>query len=413
MSEIALEVKNLSKRFRKRDSNADSLKGAITQLFSAGKQKDGEFEALKNVSFDLSKGEALGIIGRNGAGKSTLLRILAGISRPDDGVVNFYGKAVSILDIGAGFHPELTGRENIYLSASLYKFSKEKIEQRFNQIVEFSDIAEFIDEPVKNYSSGMYLRLAFSIITFLDADIYLIDEVINVGDANFQTKCKQRIEELITAGKTLLIASHSMNEISVLCNRIILMEHGQIVESGGPDIIQKYLTMALSQYFQFEGSEGYHKRDISEVIGQIPQLKILNSGLKNHKLVNGGISNRQGFTIYFEVQLLQPVNLEIKMRFYDATGVLIFACTNMQSTVTANTTGAYSIEFNVPPNIFNDRLYTVDLFLSNISTETLFTRIDKFLVLKMVDDKPENVAESGMRLPGLIKPGVTVEVRKV
>ena len=247
MDEPVLEVKHVSKTFRLHSAHADTIKGALSGFFSPAQRKANTFVALNDISFNVYKGEALGIIGENGAGKSTLLRVLAGIIPPDTGEINFYGHAVSILEVGTGFNPELTGSENIYLSASLYHFTRKKIEERFDEIVAFSGIGKFIDQPVKAYSSGMYLRLAFSILTCLDADIYLIDEVINVGDANFQTKCKKRMEDLIAQGKTLLIASHNMNEIVTLCGRIISLEKGSIVQSGSLEVIQKYMTQTLPQ----------------------------------------------------------------------------------------------------------------------------------------------------------------------
>jgi ABC-type polysaccharide/polyol phosphate transport system ATPase subunit len=412
MSEVMLEVKNLSKSFRLRENRVDSLKASIARLFSSKNDAVQDFHALTNVSFNLERGEALGIIGKNGAGKSTLLRILSGISEPDNGEINFYGKAVSILDIGAGFHPELTGRENIYLSASLYKFTRKKIEERFAEIVDFSGIGDFIDEPVKNYSSGMYLRLAFSIITCLDADIYLIDEVVNVGDANFQVKCKNRIEELIAAGKTLLIASHNMNEISILCNRIILMEHGQIVETGGADIIQKYMTIALPQYFHFEGKEFFHVRNLSESPFEQKDLVIGNYGLKDYQVSDEGISTNHPFVVFLEVELTKAINAEMRLKFYDATGALIFTCSSGLGASKMNDVGKYKVEFKIPANLLNTRFYSIELRVVNLDNQTLMFKADKFIAIKMADDNAGVDARRESILQGLVKPLVPVSVTR-
>ena len=410
-----LEVKNVSKSFRMRENKNDSLKGTLANLLKGKTSATAQnFTALNDVSFNLNKGEALGIIGKNGAGKSTLLRILSGISDPDTGEINFYGKAVSILDIGAGFHPELTGRENVYLSGSLYKFSKQKIEERFDEIAEFSGIGKFIEEPVKNYSSGMYLRLAFAIITCLDADIYLIDEVVNVGDANFQMKCKNRIEELMAAGKTLLIASHNMNEISVLCNRVLLMEYGRVIQSGGPDIIQKYMTLALPQYFQFEQGKFFHIKDLSESPFQQNKIRILNYGVKHYKVNNEGISTNHPFTVYLHLELLdEPVHAEVRLKFYDATGVLIFTCTsNSDSALSIESRGIYHVEFEIPAHLLNSRFYAVELRIGDNHDQTLLFKADKFISLKMADDEWTPDAKPGSQLQGLVKPVIPVKLSR-
>jgi len=399
-----LEVKNLSKSFRMRENRMDSLKSSLAHLFSQNKAVVEDFHALKNVSFNLHQGEALGIIGKNGAGKSTLLRILSGISQPDEGEINFYGKAVSILDIGAGFHPELTGRENIYLSASLYKFTRKKIDERFNEIVEFSGIEKFIDEPVKNYSSGMYLRLAFSIITCLDADIYLIDEVINVGDANFQMKCKNRIEKLIAEGKTLLIASHNMNEISVLCNRLILMEHGKVIETGGADIIQKYMTLALPKFFNFETGEFFHIKRPEKIQPINTSIKTICFAIEDFTPGIKGISINHTFKIVINIETTHSLRYVIGLRVYEVSGVLVFVCSTLKNTLQITEPGKYRIVFEMPAHIFNETMYSFDCKVYNIDTQAMLYREDKFLTLKMSDDEPVGQAEAHDYQSGIIKP---------
>jgi lipopolysaccharide transport system ATP-binding protein len=220
-NQVAIRVDKLSKKF--------ILQYPITG--SNGAQTH-ELWALKDISFDLKKGESIGIIGPNGSGKSTLLKILSGITSPTLGSVEIHGRVAAILDVGTGFHPDLSGRENIYLSGTLIGMTKEEINSRYNQIVEFSGIGNFIETPVKFYSSGMYIRLAFSIIAFLEADIMIFDEVIAVGDADFNMQCKKKIEELIRAGKTLIIASHNMNELFNYCTHTIRFDKGKISSEG-------------------------------------------------------------------------------------------------------------------------------------------------------------------------------------
>lgn len=215
-SVFAIEVKEVSKIFLFRSPIID-VKG----------RKIKEHYALKNVSFQIKKGESVGIIGPNGSGKSTLLKILAGITKPTSGEAIIRGRVASILDIGAGFHPELSGRENVFLNGQIHGFSKREIQRKFVEIVEFSGIRQFIEEPVKTYSNGMYLRLAFSIVMHLDFDIYLFDEVFSVGDAEFSMKTREKIESLVLKKKTVLLISHQLNELEDF-DKIIRLENGNL-----------------------------------------------------------------------------------------------------------------------------------------------------------------------------------------
>src|SRR3989344_9021637 len=201
------------------------------------------FWALKDISFDVQKGEVIGVIGRNGAGKSTLLKILTGITPPTTGEVKIKGKVASLLEVGTGFHPELTGKENIFLNGAILGMTKKETESKLNQIIEFSGIERFIDTPVKRYSSGMYVRLAFSVAAHLEPDILLVDEVLAVGDAEFQKKCLGKMDEVTkTAGRTILFVSHNMDAISRLCKKTVLLEEGEVAMFDDTDkVIARYL----------------------------------------------------------------------------------------------------------------------------------------------------------------------------
>lgn len=209
-SEVAIRVENVSKRYHMRHPVTTDTEEETHELW-----------ALKDVSFEIKKGESVGIIGPNGSGKSTLLKILAGVTKPTSGKVEIFGRVASILDIGAGFHTELSGRENVFLNGQIHGFTKKEIAAKFDAIVEFSGIEKFIDEPVKNYSNGMYLRLAFSIMAHLDFDVYLLDEVLAVGDENFQNKSAECITKWKDEGRTLLIIYHDFNSIKNVINREI------------------------------------------------------------------------------------------------------------------------------------------------------------------------------------------------
>lgn len=235
-----LEVKGVSKSFQMYGNRADNFKESLFGLFASVRDKGERFQALSNVSFTLKRGEILGIIGHNGAGKSTLLKILSGITTPDTGVINFYAKSASVLDVGAGFHPELTGRDNVYLSAQLLGVSKKLIDEKFDEIVAFSGIGKFVEEPVKNYSAGMYVRLAFAVVANIDADILIFDEVLGVGDAEFQAKVNNYFLEHART-KSFVIVSHNMIGLMKIANRMMMLEAGKVIAEGAVDVVAKYM----------------------------------------------------------------------------------------------------------------------------------------------------------------------------
>ena len=218
-------------------------KEVFDRLFRRGKPRWEHFWALKDVSFSIKKGEALAIVGRNGAGKSTMLGLIAGTVYPTQGRVDVQGRIGALLELGAGFHPDLTGRENIFLNASLLGLQKHEVEAKLDQIIEFSELTDFIDAPLRNYSSGMQVRLGFSVAAHIDPDIVLMDEVIAVGDAEFQRKCLKRLMEFKLQSKTLLFVTHGPESLKGICDRAIWIDHGQ-VQADGPfdEVLQKYAT---------------------------------------------------------------------------------------------------------------------------------------------------------------------------
>lgn len=247
MSDIAIKVENISKKYQIGENKTyptlrDKLMELPNRLFK-GPKKDKEFWALKDVSFEVKKGEVVGIIGRNGAGKSTMLKILARITEPTSGKITMHGRVASMLEVGTGFNPELTGRENIYLNGAIIGMKKSEITQKFSDIVAFSGVDKFLDTPVKHYSSGMYVRLAFAVSAHLDADILLVDEVLAVGDAEFQKKCLDKMRSLASGGRTVIFISHDLSSIGNLCSKVVLMDQGSITAQGDTStIIQKYYS---------------------------------------------------------------------------------------------------------------------------------------------------------------------------
>jgi ABC-type polysaccharide/polyol phosphate transport system ATPase subunit len=252
---IALRVENVSKRFARGEMH-DSLRDFIPSLFArlAGRARASstarkEFWALQDVSFELKRGEAFGIIGANGAGKSTVLKLITGIMQPTTGRIELNGRLSALIEVGAGFHPDLTGRENIYLNGTILGMRRAEIDRKFDAIVEFSGLADFIDTPVKRYSTGMYARLGFSVAAHVDPDILIVDEVLSVGDIVFQNRCLEKMNEIIRSGATVIFVSHNLRAIAELCPRSILLEHGKVTATGPSQQV-------LRSYLESSGQEG-------------------------------------------------------------------------------------------------------------------------------------------------------------
>ncbi len=232
-SSISIRAKNLTQRFRVIHERPDTVRELFAK-FLRKPVKYHDFEAVSKASFTVRKGEMVGFIGRNGSGKSTLLKIIAGVYRPTMGEVHVEGTIAPLIELGAGMHPELTGRENIILNGLLMGYSKAQMKEREDRIIEFAEIGDFINSPVKQYSSGMYLRLAFSVATEVDPDVLIIDEILAVGDFAFQQKCMDRLKGFQAAGKTILMVTHSAEQVLKLCDRCILLEKGSIIFNGDP-----------------------------------------------------------------------------------------------------------------------------------------------------------------------------------
>lgn len=244
---IALRVDNVSIRFNLSKEKVDNLKELIIKKLKGEKIRFHEFWALKNVSFDIQKGDRLGILGLNGAGKSTLLKVIAGVYKPTSGRVERYGHIAPMIELGAGFDPNYTGRENVFLYGSVLGFSREFLEEKYDEILEFSELGDFIDVPIKNYSSGMRARLGFSIATVVEPEILILDEVLSVGDARFRRKCEKKMQTMFDHGVTVLFVSHSLAQVQRLCNKGILLEHGQLIAKGDIDEVSAIYEAKLEE----------------------------------------------------------------------------------------------------------------------------------------------------------------------
>lgn len=237
--ENAIEVHDITKSFKIYLDKGSTIKEKV--IFKNRRRYENR-QVLKGISFEVKKGEAIGLVGHNGCGKSTTLKLLTKIMYPDSGTIEMKGRVSSLIELGAGFHPDMSGRENIYINASIFGLSRKEIDERLDDIIAFSELEEFIDNPVRTYSSGMYMRLAFSVAINVDADILLIDEILAVGDANFQAKCFNRLREIKAEGTTIVIVSHSLGQIEQICERSIWINKGEIVAEGTPyDVHAEYL----------------------------------------------------------------------------------------------------------------------------------------------------------------------------
>jgi|GEM_PF-1047430 len=278
-NDTVIRVENVSKKYCKELKHTmlygiqDIARSAIGLSSHSGRLRDGEFLALNDVSFEVKRGESIGIIGANGSGKSTLLKLLNGIFMPDKGRIEIKGKVGALIEVGAGFHPMLTGRENIYVNGSILGMSKKEIDKKFDEIVDFADIGDFIDTPVKHYSSGMYVRLGFAVAISADPDILILDEVLAVGDAAFQRKCFDKVNALKKVGKTIIFVTHDDNSLKVMSSKALLFERGQMLYGGDPnEATLKYMKLLFPEMSETP------RRDYNNIVSVMPPEEIASSG---------------------------------------------------------------------------------------------------------------------------------------
>jgi homopolymeric O-antigen transport system ATP-binding protein len=334
MSEVVIRAENLSKRYRlgARFAGYGRLTESLWQTLQAsarrrGSNHNGSIEndiwALKDVSLEVNEGEVVGLIGRNGAGKSTLLRILSKITEPTNGRAEIFGTVGSLLDVGTGFHPELTGRENVFLNGSILGMSRRDISRRFDEIVAFAEVAKFIDTPVKRYSSGMYLRLAFSVAAHLEADILIVDEVLSVGDAGFVRKCLSKLDQVAAGGRTVLLVSHNIATVQRLCSSAALLDEGKLLARGvAGEITSRYLAGLASSRIGWERAHPVDK------VAYFSRVYLVDEKCVQLDLVTSDM--RLGVLIEFVIS--QPTRLlQLGLALTDANGDIIFGSAPMDS----------------------------------------------------------------------------------
>jgi len=365
---------------------------------------EGRFFALKEVSFELQPGEVLGIIGRNGAGKTTLLKILAGVTGPTAGRAELSGRTSSLLEVGTGFHPELTGRENIFLNGAILGMTKEEIRRKFDEIVAFSEVEKFLDTPVKRYSSGMYVRLAFAVAAQLESEILIVDEVLAVGDAQFQRKCLGRMDAIGREGRTVLLVSHNMQAIRNLCSRALWIEDGRIAFDGpSHDAIVKY-TRSFSRDMTSRRWEDPENAPGNEHVLLQEATVVPATGCPEAQ-----ITVRTPFRLVFVFRLLgaEPV-FNAGIHFRTESGEVAFVST---SSPMAAREGTYRVACLVPGDLLNNGRYTIDLFFMRGGNMVLF-KVESPLMVEVFDTEREPGSFIGQH-PGPVRPRLDWEVESL
>ncbi|MBT8605263.1 ABC transporter ATP-binding protein [Polynucleobacter paneuropaeus] len=435
---VAIHVENLSKCYtvahqRKVDRN-QSLRVALEQGISSlgarllGRNGDHsnlplndeevvteDFYALKDVSFELKMGERLGIIGSNGAGKSTLLKILSRITEPTQGKITIRGRVSSLLEVGTGFHPELTGRENIYLNGAILGMPRSEIRKKFDEIVAFAEVERFLDTPVKHYSSGMYVRLAFSVSAHLDPEVLILDEVLAVGDARFQMKCMNKMRKFSEEGRTVLFVSHSSSAISQFCSSAILLERGSIKEFGpAQEVVERYMLQSIAGM----SDSGPGLRSVAvmpEPIGdeyvQIESVELIN--LPSDKSVPGSINSpmqiRSTFRVLKETNHLFIPNLHL--RTFDGSYVTVL--TPPDVAIRKLDRGVYCASCEIPANFLNNGVFTIQAAISSFNLgQNVHASIPNALIFEVIDDLSDISYRNGYMhaIPGVIRPRLNWQI---
>jgi lipopolysaccharide transport system ATP-binding protein len=418
---LAIEAQELSKRYRLGQMQAaygtlrDSMARTAARL--AGREQArvrDEIWALRDVSFTVREGEVLGVVGRNGAGKSTLLKVLTRITAPTSGRAIISGRVGSLLEVGTGFNPELTGRDNVFLNGSILGMKRREIQRKLNDIIEFSGIERFIDTPVKRYSSGMYVRLAFSVAAHLEPEILLVDEVLAVGDAEFQQRCLGRMEDFSGTGRTVLFVSHNMQTINQLCDRVIWFDGGTIVEDGEPsEVVTNYLqtTHSSGPRIEWPDDESAPGDDLARL------LSVRAIGEDGRTIETIDARKAVGIEIGFRVLRSGPP-VFAKIRVHDRRGDIAFnAMDTAPHAKQSSTPGVYRSTAWIPPNLLTEGTTTVDVAVCTLHAPKLHQRAQRYeAVAFTVFDPGEGDSARGRftgQLSGVVRPLLDWSVERI
>lgn len=406
MSEFAIQVEDIGKRyqignFTAKNTLRDTIAAMVKAPFRFGKngevKKKTPFWALKNISFEVKQGEILGIIGHNGAGKSTLLKILSRITEPTTGHARIYGRVGSLLEVGTGFHSELTGRENIYLNGAILGMKKNEIKRKFDEIVEFAEIEQFLDTPVKRYSSGMHVRLAFAVAAHLEPEILIIDEVLAVGDAAFQKKCLGKMGEVTKEGRTVLFVSHNMVAVQSLCSRVIWLEKGNIKKEGKTD---KVISGYLQSSFETLTEQVWEDRNTAPGNEKIRMHRACIRPVNG--VPNDPITVRTSIVLEFEYWNLDPgARLNISLEIYNEQGIMIMNAGPTEEPQ-GFSTGLFQDTGHIPGDLLNDGVYWIEMLIVKDSSEVVYRHPD--ILIFNVHDNPDMRGAWFGKWPGAVRP---------
>lgn len=354
--------------------------------------------ALKDVDLEVEKGDIVGIVGRNGSGKSTLLKVLARITEPTHGRAMVTGRLGSLLEVGTGFHPELTGRQNVYLNGSILGMSSEQITRKLDEIVDFAEVEKFLDTPVKHYSSGMQTRLAFSVAAHLECEILLVDEVLSVGDIHFQRKCLGKIDQQVHTGKTVLFVSHNHSTVMQVCNKAILMEDGQITMQGKPQaVVDAYLSKGVETFAERTWPDNLSDEDPS--VSDDESFRLRSIRILDHKeQVRASFDVKENIVIEVEYDVdVEKHNICAHLYFYHESGLCLFCAMDHKYTPylnAVNPKGRHKARCNVPKNIFSEGLYNIEPVIVTFPTSRMVSYYKSAVIFQMTDDMSD---EDGVR----------------
>ena len=413
MSYHTITVENLSKRYRigKALSNSDNRTSFLSLISSPfnyltttlrAASEDEILWALRDVSFEVEQGEVIGLVGKNGAGKSTLLKVLSRITEPTSGRAIINGRVGSLLEVGTGFHPELTGRENIYLSGAILGMKRDEITRKFEEIVEFSETGRFLDTPVKRYSSGMYVRLAFAVAAHLEPEVLLIDEVLAVGDAAFQNKCLGKMGDIATKGRTILFVSHNMVAIQNLCHRAMLIQDGRVRRIGATnEIVSDYLGSSLSSITERKWDDHLSAPGNEKV--RLHRVAIRPTfGSPNDPIT-------MGMPCEVEVEywnLVPNANIHVSLHFYTENQIVAFTSSSYESpNISADiklNPSLYKSTCHVPRNLLNAGIYKINVMIIRNTVKNVF-RMEDALIFEILELGERSGAWYGKE-PGIFRP---------
>lgn len=425
MAITRINIENLDKQYRLGEIGTGTLSHDINRWWHIIRGKEDPYKmigskndrasntksdyvwALKNINFDVKDGEVVGIIGKNGAGKSTLLKILSKVTGPTNGKISLNGRIGALLEVGTGMHPELTGRENIFLNGAILGMTKKEVSKKFDEIVDFAGIALYVDTPFKRYSSGMRVRLGFAVAAFLEPEILIVDEVLAVGDAEFQKKAIGKMKEVSNnQGRTVLFVSHNMNSINTLCNRCIYLENGEVKSIGETSkIVNEYLTDENNGKYSIE----YKNINPGDDIAILHSARLINSDKKT--IDHSNINEKIGVEYTYEI-LKNGYNPIPNIHFHTVKGEHAFTCAEAQKNSYCEK-GFYSAITWISENLLNVETYLISIGLSTMSPVIIHFLVKDALVLNTIENINDRNEGHNQKINGVLRPKLNWEIKKL